>query len=486
MSDLDRLANAWEAQRGRRERARAAWLAGVRPEPDLARLAEREPALADPEAFLIAREAFASAPEARKPALGRLAAGMAEWFAFVQSAAAESQALASLSSATVRLEAESLLLCDAEVEVASCTDPARRRAMARAIVDSRGGCEPPQGEVMHRRLEAVSSLELLTPTAWGALWSVDLVALASAAEALLRDSEGPYLEALDFRLRRERLSTSAGGASRAELDLTLELTSLREQVSPGPADFAVSGCAAEMGLEARDGRRVAIDVEPRLGRFRGSVASPFAIPGEVAAVVTPLGTPGDLDRRLATLGAAWHWAGIDAELPISERVALDPALVIASGGVLASPLATSAWHRRWLRLPSRVADEVARAFALRQLGTLRSAAARFRVSAELRARGPSPSVRDAYRERLGRALGGDWGTVGWLDIDPLDPAAELRGLSIGMALGRELEDRFNDDWWRNPHAGEFLQHRWSLGGQLPTLVPDLNVAWRALAERAVG
>lgn len=486
MNDLDRVANAWEAQLGRRERARAGWLAGIRPEPELARLAAREPMLAEPEAFLAARESLGSALPDRQPPLRRLAAGLLEWLAFTRSARAEERIAAALSNAVVRLDVEALALPDAELELRACLATDRRRALSRAIAQARAAVEPLEAERLERRGEAFAQLGVAADGAWGALHGVDVAALTAAAESLLKASEGPYLEALDYRLRRERLDARAGDASRAEVELTLELPALREHLAPGQLGMVLGSVAGSLGLDVRGEGRIALDVEGRGGRFLGAQVARFAVPGEIAILATPVGTPADLDRLASAQGQAWHWAGIDRDLPIAERVAPDAALILGSGALLASILESPSWHRRVLRLPSRSSDEMARAFALRHLATLREAAARFLVGSDLRGRGAAEGLRDAYRSRLTSALGGDWGGLGWLEVDPAESAAELRGLGLGAQLTGEMPSRFDEDWWRNPHAGEFLRDRWSRGGDLACEPPDFDVAWRGLAERAVG
>jgi hypothetical protein len=95
-----------------------------------------------------------------------------------------------------------------------------------------------------------------------------------------------------------------------------------------------------------------------------------------------------------------------------------------------------------------------------------------------------------YAERLGRATlfrypEGDHLT----DVDPAFYAARyLRAWQLQAILRETLRERFDEDWYRNPRAGAYLQHLMS-GGQgenadrLVTRVTGASLDFEPLARQ---
>jgi hypothetical protein len=516
--ELEAFAEQLEAQRGLRERLLASQHAGVRTHVDLVRLVERSPDLGTPEPFLAAAEQLAppapkpsessesaesdaksdatsdsetkSEPESEiDPSQRALAAGLLDWLSFCRSAEAEARARNGLRASTVSVELEVLPFADAESELLTCTHRVRRQTLFRGVQSAHASVEADLSERIERRLEVWTRLDRHEESKWSWLFGIDVPELASAAEALLRETKDAAFDLLDYHLRRERSDAEVGSGSRAELELAMEMLSLREHFSPGQLWLVVGQLAESLGIDALVNRAISTDLEPRKNRRSGLLVAPFRVPGEIAVVLSPERTPTDLDRLLLGMGQAWHWAHIDAELPIEQRVLLDPAFVRMSGATIASVLEEASWHRRVLRSSSKVSAESAQAFALRHLLELRLAAARFLSARELFRHGPTNAVREGFRERMSAAAGMDYGFVGWLDVDVIELAAELRGRAWAAHLGEQLVENFDEDYWRNPRTGEFLRELWREGGALSTDAlggkPQLARAGSRLLARAV-
>ncbi|HXN40764.1 MAG TPA: hypothetical protein VN918_03180, partial [Myxococcaceae bacterium] len=129
-----------------------------------------------------------------------------------------------------------------------------------------------------------------------------------------------------------------------------------------------------------------------------------------------------------------------------------------------------AWHRRYLRLTQRVANEAAQMSAFRELFWLRQRCALLPFEVALYERGPTESTGEEIRERLADALLAAVPSHFW-QVDsapPFTTAAGLRAAALEAAVHRALEQQFNEDYWRNPSAGRWL----------------LNLFGRASATRA--
>src|SRR5690606_17006627 len=137
------------------------------------------------------------------------------------------------------------------------------------------------------------------------------------------------------------------------------------------------------------------------------------------------------------------------------------------GGLVAAP----AFHRRALGLGERAAAQQTRAFARALLFSLRVSAVRALAAHDL------PAVLGSFDEwtarvagaPLPRAFAGAWPR--WHD----DEAARFYGAIDAVSFTRELVERFDEDWFRNPRAFEALSAR--------ALTPASETAFAEDAER---
>ena len=143
-----------------------------------------------------------------------------------------------------------------------------------------------------------------------------------------------------------------------------------------------------------------------------------------------------------------------AAAPASRR---DPDLGEALAWALGSLALDPGWLAARADVERRHAADVVRDLALRRLLALRADAAAVRVAAEV-ARGLSgEALRAAHRAALHAATSAAWdGVRAARDGDAGLLAARLRGADAGEALRRELVERFDEDWWRNPRTEAHL------------------------------
>jgi len=103
------------------------------------------------------------------------------------------------------------------------------------------------------------------------------------------------------------------------------------------------------------------------------------------------------------------------------------------------------------------AADVVRALALRRLFELRARAAALRIAAEVE-RGLSGSPwRRAHREALSTAARASWPDgLAARDADAQAHRDALGGAAWGEWLRRELVERFDEDYWRNPRTAAWM------------------------------
>ncbi|HEY8367946.1 MAG TPA: hypothetical protein VIM86_01380, partial [Thermodesulfobacteriota bacterium] len=95
---------------------------------------------------------------------------------------------------------------------------------------------------------------------------------------------------------------------------------------------------------------------------------------------------------------------------------------------------------------------------------------------------------ERYREALHRAVGVDYPAENYLaDVDPgFYSARYLRAWMFEAQLRDVLEERFDEDWFRNPRAGTFLAGLWAEGqpARLEALVERVGTGPLDLAPLA--
>ena len=340
-------------------------------------------------------------------------------------------------------------------------DPERRRALAAAAESALAGAASAREEAVETRARARAEVGL-SPD-WGA------VVLGDAA---LSASDDAWRDVLPFTARRELGGTPSGGLGRADLLRAVALARWDGLFRPGMLALAVKLTLEGLGLDAG---RIRIDDAGRPAQWPGA----HAVGPRVS--LQPRGGGGDWQDLLAALGRALG----AATAPASRR---DPDLGEALGWVLGALALEPRWLAARADVEKRVVRDVVRDLALRRLLALRADGAALRVAAEVE-RGLSGSAwREAYRAALHAATGATWeGARAARDGDAERLAARLRGAEAGETLRRTLVERFDEDWWRNPRTAAHLAGLLA-AGSLPAQegTPEGGLAARFLVSMLEG
>ncbi|MDB4994057.1 MAG: hypothetical protein JWM74_1489 [Myxococcaceae bacterium] len=160
-------------------------------------------------------------------------------------------------------------------------------------------------------------------------------------------------------------------------------------------------------------------------------------------------------RALEAFGGALRRAA-DPRAPFTLHD--DPYFVDAYrvGAVFGSLAASPTFQKKALETSARVAAMQARTIAFTLLFEVRLRAMRW-----LLARDPRATPRDLFEELTFRVLGASLPSelAGAWPIARDDEAAILLGTITAPALERELKDRFDEDWFKNPRAFDALRGR---------------------------
>jgi hypothetical protein len=226
--------------------------------------------------------------------------------------------------------------------------------------------------------------------------------------------------------------------------------------------------AEQLRLDLGAGGCVRIDDDDRPAKPLGARAVAVDPPHDVRVCLLPAVGPGALRDLLAAIGRALLRAGPPPDAPPEDLWLSDAGLDHACEGLFAFLLLDPRWIKRCAQADLSRDDE--RAIAIAHLFEARIRAARALASREAHVAGFSARAATASRELFQRACGAALPAgLALRDLDPwLAPFADLRGKAFAASLWRNLRERYDEDFWRNPRAGAAIQGLFARGGR-PTL-----------------
>lgn len=340
-------------------------------------------------------------------------------------------------------------------------DPERRAGLARAAAEAQAAAASLREAWAEVRARAAAESGLAPD--WPAVVEGDEVLAAS---------DDAYRDVLAFAVRREAAAAPGEGPTRADVLLVLALSRWDGAFKPGMLAVALRLTAEKLGLDLG---RIRVDDGERPAKWPGAHA--------VGARLSfrPRGGAGDWQDLLAASGRALAAAA-------ARPSARDPVLAEAIAWLLGSLVLEPRFLAERADVEKRHAADVVRDLGLRRLFALRADAAALRVATEVERGLSGAAWREAYRESLTAATGAVWdGVRAARDADAARLAARVRGAGAGEKLRREIRERFDEDWWRNPRTGAHLAGLLA-AGTLPSeeAPPPAADAARMLAARLEG
>lgn len=221
----------------------------------------------------------------------------------------------------------------------------------------------------------------------------------------------------------------------------------------------------DMGLPLEYGGHVIVEQEPFPGPGMTTCSTPVTVPGRILLLVTPTITQPGCVSLLTAVGHALHFAYTDSRLSFEDRALGDLAVARAHGLLFAGLSREDGWVRRASGLQGQPLAEYRRAAGAVDLFALREAAARLEFEIEMSDSASPGDMGARWAELLGGATGFRFDPRSFLERlgQRFGVARYLRGRMLEAQLRRELRERFDDDWYRNPRSGPFLGDRFSNG-----------------------
>ncbi len=333
-------------------------------------------------------------------------------------------------------------------------------------------------------LEAIAPLGL-TPTAWLTLThGREAAPRLEAARTMLRDSRAAYEDLAGYAIRKLDPSRSLRSAAAPDVLAAGRAPWLAEHFRREELHHAVTRTLGDLLLPQNADGRLTVDLDARNqrpGLFE------LRVPESLRLRLAPGSGFTTYAQWLGLHGLALHRAHAAPSLSIVERRLGDAAVLHGVRCFFESFLLDEGWHRRYLRLTARQAREAARAFAFHQLQQLRALAGLAEANAQALTRGQLDD--DDGRSHLGDALAADFPRgVAAFEVSLHNEALlELDGFSLAHVLRAFAQERFNEDYWRNPSCGRWLLEIARAGQRddAPAIAAALNDSLRVTAAASL-
>ena len=433
--------------------------AGLKTRPEFAGLYRDHPDLGDRDLLAVVERAMAGA----EPDEERRLRCLLEWVARHQVersvATLMDEFFAWEATSTVDLQGQETPLRQLARVVAREEDPVPRHEQQRLAEEILEDSVSLRFDILERERDAVRDLGY-----GGYLEALERFGRQSYRPLLERGRR--VMEATDPPYRRElRRHLDRHGVEPRKATQGDELALRRRPFPDGPDDGPTLEAVRDLlrrDLSALDltlsgGGEVEMDVEQRpLKRPESFCAAP-EVPDRVVGVVAGYGGWSDAHDYLGMAGTALSLSHVDPGLPFEDRYLGDPSMGYAWEALFRELLGREAWLER-LELSGERRERFARFAAWADLQDFRRDVARLDFELDLwEEREPAPVVQ-SFTDRMAGDTGFRPAPQSFLEVvgGGLQVARRLRGRLLADRLGAELDERFGEDWFRNPSAGPFL------------------------------
>jgi hypothetical protein len=292
---------------------------------------------------------------------------------------------------------------------------------------------------------------------------IDLDGLGHAGQEFIRATDDLYREVLQQVVRR-RLGVPLNDLHRSDARWVFRAERFDTAFAPNKLVSTATRQAKEIGLDPLQNGRIRLDTEERPGKQPRAFCSPVRVPDEVYLVLRPRGGHADYATFWHEHGHALHFASADPGLSFTARWLGDNSVTEGFAMLFDHMTLDPGWLTRYAGLAPRDARELVFELAVNELFMVRRYAAKLSYELQLH-RSALDRMAPRYAECLTEATlfrypEGEY----LLDVDPgFYSARYVRAWQLQAVLNSALTERFDQDWYRNPRAGAFVQHLMSRG-----------------------
>jgi len=320
-------------------------------------------------------------------------------------------------------------------------------------------------DILHREREAVDQLGLGSYIAsWERLTGLNLRGIKQHAHDLLNHTDLAYRQMFQREVN-SRIEVKTEPATRADAQWLIGMRWLAQPFAINPILTGLRRDLEKMGLPLPYDGTVRIDLDRRRFKRVQSFCSGLRIPGNVVAVIFPVGGWVDIRSLLHEVGHTLHFAYTSPTLEWEERHLGDTTVTDSFAHLFESLTLDRAWIQSTTGLSAATLDEYMSLASFLQLYRIRQQAAQFLWEMELAASEHPGDLAVRYGEILSEATGFSYDPVTYIEdvTRGFSTARRLRGRMLSAVMLDSLKDRFGLDWFHNPAAGKFLGEILSAG-----------------------
>lgn len=341
--------------------------------------------------------------------------------------------------------------------IADTADVEERRALREARLDAIDEQTPLLEGYLARQRETVVELGYGSYVeSCEVLSGIDIRGLARDGARFLAATEDEYRELLGWYLPR-MTGVEAADAVGAE-GLRLERAAPYDRVFGSNMIWGLQTLLAETRLDVLAEGRIVVETRRALATGQVSSLHALHVPERLVMEIAPAVGRAAHQGFLEHLGTALHLANTDPDLPVEQRWLGDESVPLAMGRVFAALLRNPVLLTRFYRMPAGELDDYLRFARLLRLLTVRRDIGELQFQLALLEEPDSREVRARYTELLSAASGLRYDARGALvAAEPgFRVARRLRAEQLQTVISNHLRDRFDEDWFRNPRAGDAL------------------------------
>lgn len=286
---------------------------------------------------------------------------------------------------------------------------------------------------------------------------------AEEAKAFLADTEYASRDILTWFLTK-RLDLKRSQAEEHDLAFLLNSGELkgnfpkRDMISFSRPLLEASGLTPEGGIT--------YDSERRPGKVSDGVSIPLDPPIKTGISIYPVGSVRDYEHFLGSLGRALSFMFTEREDYLEFRWLRDAAVESIFDSLFRGLIYEPRWLAKYLRIDEE--GDFRRLLGLRRLMAARYIAGLSVYETDLFKNSETEAMTEHYERIMGAALHCRIDAGGCLrPLTGLTRASSaFYGVASDPALSNHLRERFDEEWWRVPEAGEYLKGLWRDGGRI--------------------
>ncbi len=294
------------------------------------------------------------------------------------------------------------------------------------------------------------------------LSGTDLSALSQMSDMFLRQTEDMYQDVLGWSVRR-KMGIPLGRMRYHDL---VHLMRAQEFDLFFPAETMLPtfrGFVESMGIDIAAGGNITLDIETRSKKSPRAFCVTVKIPNEIYLVTKPHGGQEDYHSFLHELGHALHYGFTDPLLEFEFKYLGDYSVTEGFAATFDHLMQNRVWIKKVLGIQKP--DDYLKFVHFKQLSVTRRYSAKLAYELALHNGSPVGGKQDIYRNLLTNATKVEYPASHYLyDVDPFFYCARyLRAWMTESILSHYLSEHFDEDWFLNPKAGQFLKDLWNLG-----------------------